>query len=135
MSAPLSLPWLTGDWTVARDINAGGGAFHGRAAFTPQDDGTVRWHETGELTLDGSTVDAYRTLTIDDAGQVRFDDGRPFHDLDPVDGACDAFHPCGPDAYTGRYEADGDDAFVVTWHVLGPGRDDTIVTRYTRAGD
>ena len=127
------LEWLAGDWSVARDINDGQGSFHGRAAFTPQPDGTLRWHETGDLTLDGATLPAYRTLTIDAAGQVRFDDGRPFHDLVLVEGACDAFHPCGPDAYTGRYEVVGPDAFVVTWRVRGPGRDDTIFSRYTRA--
>jgi hypothetical protein len=127
------LGWLAGQWSVARDIDHGRGAFHGDATFTPQPDGTLRWHETGELTLDGAQVPAYRTLTIDAGGHVCFDDGRPFHDLALVDGACDAFHPCGPDAYTGRYEVVDDDTLVVTWRVHGPGRDDTIVTRYTRA--
>jgi hypothetical protein len=127
------LEWLTGDWSVAREINAGDGSYHGRASFTPQPDGTLRWHESGELTLDGSTVATHRTLTIDAAGQVSFDDGRPFHRLDLVDGACDAFHPCAPDEYTGRYEVIGRDAFDVTWRVRGPGRDDTIHSRYTRA--
>jgi hypothetical protein len=127
------LEWLTGEWSVARDINAGQGAFHGRASFTPRPDGTLRWHETGDLTLDGARLPAYRTLTIDAGGQVRFDDGRPFHDLALVDGACDAFHPCGPDEYTGRYEVVDDNLLVVTWHVHGPGREDTITSRYTRA--
>jgi hypothetical protein len=126
------LGWLTGEWSVARDINDGDGAFHGVAAFTPQDDGTLRWHETGELTLDGATLPAYRTLTIDAGGQVRFDDGRPFHQLTLVGGTADAFHPCGPDAYDGRYEIVDDDTLDVTWRVVGPGRDDTIVSRYTR---
>jgi hypothetical protein len=126
------LGWLVGDWAVARDINDGGGAFHGRASFTRQDDGTLRWHEDGELTLGDATLPAYRTLTIDAAGQVRFDDGRPFHGLALVDGACDAFHPCGEDAYTGRYEVVDADTLVVTWHVVGPRKDDVIVSRYTR---
>jgi hypothetical protein len=133
MAGTSLLGWLTGDWAVARDINGGQGAFHGRAAFTPQPDGTLRWHETGDLTLDGARLPAYRTLTIDAGGQVRFDDGRAFHDLALVDGACDAFHPCGPDEYTGRYEVTDDNAFLVTWRVHGPGREDTIISRYTRA--
>lgn len=124
--------WLTGDWSVVRDIDHGRGSFHGRASFAPQPDGTLAWHETGELTLDGSTVPAYRRLAIDPGGQVRFDDGRPFHQLALVDGACDAFHPCGPDAYAGRYEVVDHDTFVVTWRVHGPGRDDTIHSRYRR---
>lgn len=126
------LEWLTGDWTVDRDINDGAGSFRGRASFTPQADGTLRWHETGELRLGDATLPAYRTLTIDDAGQVRFDDGRPFHDLALVDGACDAFHPCGDDAYSGRYEVLDLDTLVVTWHVEGPRKRDVIVSRYTR---
>jgi hypothetical protein len=127
------LGWLTGDWSIDRDINGGGGTFVGRAAFTPQADGTLRWHETGELTLDGATVPTYRTLSIDAAGQVRFDDGRPFHVLALVDGACDAFHPCAPDEYEGRYVVVDDDTFDVTWRVRGPGRDDTIISRYARS--
>jgi hypothetical protein len=127
------LEWLAGDWSIDRDINDGGGTFHGRAAFTPQPDGTLRWHETGDLTLDGSTVPTYRTLSIDAGGQVRFDDGRPFHHLALTDGACDAVHPCAPDEYTGRYEVVDDDTFTVTWRVRGPGRDDTITSRYERS--
>ena len=104
----------------------------GRASFTPQPDGTLRWHETGELTLDGSTVATHRTLTIDTAGQVSFDDGRPFHHLALVDGGCDAFHPCAPDEYRAATTSSDDDAFDLTWRVHGPGRDDTIHSRYTR---
>ena len=129
------MEWLTGDWSVDRDINHGRGSFHGRASFTPQPDGTLRWHETGELSLDGSTVPTYRTLTIDAGGQVRFDDGRPFHQLALVGGACDAFHPCGPDEHTGHYKVVDHDTLVVTWRIRGLGRDDTITSRYTRAGD
>lgn len=129
--APLS-EWLAGDWSVDRDIDDGRGAFRGVASFVPQQDGTLCWHETGTLTLDGATVAAYRTLSIDPDGQVRFDDGRPFHRLVLAGGTCDAFHPCGPDRYDGRYEVLGPDAFLVTWRVRGPDRDDTIVSHYRR---
>jgi hypothetical protein len=128
------MAWLTGRWSVARDINDGAGAFHGEATFSPEADGTLRWHEAGEMTLGGATLPARRTLFLGADGRVAFDDGRPFHDLALVGGACDAFHPCGPDEYRGRYEAEGEDAFVVTWRVTGPGRDDTIRSRYTRLG-
>lgn len=127
------LEWLVGEWVVVREINDGRGAFRGRASFTPQPDRTLRWHETGELNLDGTTVPSYRTLTLDAEGQVRFDDGRPFHHLSLTDGVCDAFHPCGPDEYTGRYEVVDHATFTVTWRVLGPGRNDTITSQYTRA--
>lgn len=126
------LRWLAGEWSVQRDINDGAGGFRGRAEFAFQDDGTLRWHESGEMTLDGATLPAYRTLSIDAAGHVRFDDGRPFHDLALVEGSCDAVHPCGEDMYNGRYERVGEDELVVTWHVAGPRKDDVIVSRYVR---
>ena len=41
-----------------------------------------------------------------------------------------AIAPCMPGAQL--TEVVDDTTFVVTWRVHGPGRDDTIVTRYTR---
>jgi hypothetical protein len=132
VAGPDLLEWLAGDWSVDRDINDGRGTFRGRATFTPQPDGTLRWFETGELNLDGTTFPATRTLTIDRDGHIRFSDGRSFHDLALVDGACDAFHPCGEDAYNGHYEILDPATLVVTWHVDGPRKRDIIVSRYTR---
>lgn len=124
--------WLAGDWSIVRDVNGGQGSFAGRASFTPRADGLLRWHEAGEFTLGGVTLPASRTLFIAADGQVSFDGGGPFHNLEMVGDACDAFHPCGPDEYYGHYKVVDDDTMVVTWRVHGPGRDDTIVSQYTR---
>ena len=129
--------WLAGRWSVSRTVNGDDGAFTGTAAFAP--DGTcLRWDETGELRLGDYHGAARRSMTIHPAAggwEVRFDDGRPFHPLSLDDGHCDVEHLCGPDVYTGRFEVHADAAFTVRWHVVGPDRDDTILTRYARLTD
>lgn len=124
--------WLAGEWSVQRYISGGRGTFRGRASFTPRQDGTTRWHEAGQLVLDGHEGPASRTLTLDPDGQVRFDDGRPFHRLDLATGRCEAEHLCAPDTYRGTFEVLDDATLIVTWRVRGPGRDDTIRSHYTR---
>ena len=126
--------WLTGRWSVSRTVNGGQGTFTGVAEFQADGD-ALCWRETGELQLDAYRGSARRTLTIHPAGErweVRFDDGRPFHPLQLSDGSCEVRHRCGADVYDGRFDVDGETAFTVAWHVVGPGRDDTIVTRYAR---
>jgi hypothetical protein len=139
--------WLGGHWTVQRTINgdtpspAPGGHFTGDVQFTVAADGVITWDERGQLTLGAYTGPAWRTLTIHPASgrwEVRFDDGRPFHDLDLRTGTWTAEHLCGADVYRGRFATHpgetgaGPDRFTVTWHVTGPGRDDTIVSDYRR---
>ena len=129
--------WLAGRWSVSRTVNGDAGAFTGTAAFEP-DDGALRWHETGELRLDDYVGAARRTLAIHptaDGWEVRFDDGRLFHPLQLRDGHCEVEHLCGPDTYRGRFDVDAETAFTVRWHVVGPGRDDVIVSHYTRLAD
>jgi hypothetical protein len=126
--------WLAGDWSVERDINAGRGAFAGTATFTEQPDGTLRWSEDGTMRLDAFTGPATRVLVVHPATpwEVRFDDGNPFHPLDLAEGACTVEHLCGPDIYRGVYDPISADELVVRWAISGPGRDDTIVSRYQR---
>jgi hypothetical protein len=64
--------------------------------------------------------------------QVEFDDGRPFHPLDLSGGACPVDHPCGPDHYAGWVRVEAEDLLVVSWRVVGPAKDHTILSRYTR---
>jgi hypothetical protein len=131
----LALPaWLAGTWSVERDIDGGRGAFTGTADFSPEPDGTLRWSEVGRLQMDGYEGAATRVLVLHPGApwQVRFDDGRLFHELDLARGLCAVEHLCGPDVYRGIYTVAGDAEFVVRWAVAGPGRDDTIVSRYQR---
>jgi hypothetical protein len=135
--------WLGGLWTVRRTINGDTpspgqeGHFTGTAQFTVTADGVIAWDEQGRLTLGSHTGPARRALTLHrgaDRWEVRFDDGRPFHDLDLRHGTWAAEHLCGADVYRGTFATDsGDpDHFTVTWHVTGPGRDDTILSDYRR---
>jgi hypothetical protein len=132
--------WLRGEWTVTRVINDGAGHFEGRACFVPDPESpaAVMWREHGRLRLGAHDGPAERTLriepAIDGAWQVRFADGRPFHELDlAAGGRCDVSHLCGPDVYRGRYEIDGPDRFTITWRVSGPRKNDVIASRYERA--
>lgn len=128
--------FLTGRWSVARTINDTQGSFDGVAEIgTGNSQDSLIWHETGELELDGAEVEAYRTLLVvpdNDAWEVRFDDGRPFHPLDLRAGRADVEHLCGPDTYRGTYLVTGAGTFCTRWHVTGPGREDVLVTAYRK---
>jgi hypothetical protein len=131
------LGWLAGTWSVDRAINGQAHAFTGTAAFTPEDENTVRWEERGRLVLGAFEGDAFRTLFIvrgDGAAdhEVRFDDGRPFHPLTLTTGSCAAEHLCGADVYRGAYTVEADDRLRVVWHVDGPRKRDVIESVYTR---
>ena len=133
--------WLSGHWTVHRTINgdtaASGGHFDGTAQFTVTADGVIAWEEHGQLTLGSHAGPARRALSLHPAAdrwEVRFDDGRPFHDLDLRAGTWTAEHLCGADVYRGMFSTDNGRPghFTITWRVTGPGRDDTIVSDYRR---
>ena len=42
-------------------------------------------------------------------------------------------HPCGEDRYEGDYRVVGDDELLVRWRVVGPAKDQEILSRYRRA--
>ncbi|MFD6418808.1 DUF6314 family protein [Streptomyces sp. NPDC060194] len=140
---PDALTWLAGGWLVQREVRdlASGdeGAFTGRTEFTarPPDAGLLH-HESGAFTWQDATRPAERTLlyvpgavpgTID----VRFADGRPFHDLDLRTGRHRTHHPCAADRYDGEFTVTGPDAFRTVWRVGGPAKDLLLVTEYRRA--
>jgi hypothetical protein len=129
--------WLNGHWRVRRTINDGGDRFTGNARFVALQDGRTRWEEDGELCLGEYRGPARRTLLIEPAGApgtwlVRFDDERPFHELDLRGARWEAEHLCGPDVYRGVFEVLSDSRLAVTWRVTGPGREDRIASDYRR---
>jgi hypothetical protein len=65
---------------------------------------------------------------------VRFADGRPFHDLDLASGRHIAHHPCAADRYRGEFTVRDADHWRTVWRVGGPAKDLVIVTDYTREG-
>jgi hypothetical protein len=129
--------FLAGRWTVERTLRWGDeeGAFAGVAEFRPDGEGLV-WDEEGRLRWQRYDGQARRRLLVVPAGEgweVRFDDGRLFHPLDLRSGEDDAVHPCGEDRYEGEYRVLGDDELLVRWRVVGPAKDQEILSRYRRA--
>lgn len=130
---------LLGRWSLERDIDDRYAAVRlrvtGTAVLEQREDGRVRWHEEGTLERPGSAPAAvHRTLLVvpdtDDAWQVTFDDGRPFHPWSPgvaVD------HPCADDLYRGVVTVHDHGSWTVTWQVRGPAKDHTIITSYHRS--
>jgi hypothetical protein len=137
--------YLAGRWTVrrtVRDLLAGeDGEFTGETAFGPLEDddsGAGLLHEeSGTFVWRGVGRPARRTLRFEagrDAGtaDVRFADGRPFHDLDLATGRYVADHPCSADLYRGEFTVRDADHWRTVWRVAGPAKDLLMVTEYTR---
>ena len=66
------------------------------------------------------------------AAEVRFADGRPFHDLDLTSGWYVTYHPCAADLYRGEFTARDADHWRTVWHVGGPAKDLVLTTDYVR---
>lgn len=131
---------LTGRWRVRRtveDRRAGQTAhLDGVANFSPDGDG-LTYREGGRLTLaDGRVLEARRCyrwrFRQDGHIEVRFEDGRPFHTLDPTAPERPVTHPCGADLYRGHYAAEPGWAWSSVWEVTGPRKHQRLVTTYRR---
>jgi len=127
---------LIGEWKfdrVVRDHLAGEVlAVAGRITFEVQDDGDIRWSESGTMTRAGVQIPVTRVLFLrqDTEGwRVTFDDGRDFHPWQP--GAA-VEHVCSPDLYRGTIERLSDDRWSVRWEVRGPRKDYTMSSILTR---
>lgn len=89
------LAYLAGSWRVERSVrdHASGaeGTFRGTTDFAPLEAGGLLHHESGTFVWQGVARPAERTLrflpgTAPSRADVRFADGRPFHDLDLASG-------------------------------------------------
>ncbi|ELP61823.1 DUF6314 family protein [Streptomyces turgidiscabies] len=139
-----ALLYLAGSWRVERSVRdlagAHEGTFTGFTTFSPLDGGGPRGllhHESGTFVWQGVARPAERALhflpgiargTVD----VRFADGRPFHDLDLTSGRWVTDHPCAADLYRGEFTALGTDRWRTVWRVAGPAKDLVLTTDYTR---
>ncbi|EFF90110.1 LOW QUALITY PROTEIN: conserved hypothetical protein, partial [Streptomyces sp. e14] len=88
------------------------GGFTGATVFGSLDGGGLLHEESGHFTWQGVTRPATRTLRFLPGGapgtaEVRFADGRPFHDLDLRTGRHVAGHPCAADLYRGEFHRPG----------------------------
>ncbi|MFD5452506.1 MULTISPECIES: DUF6314 family protein [unclassified Streptomyces] len=140
---PDVLAYLAGRWRTERSVrdHASGesGRFEGTTVFEPREGGGLRGHESGAFTWRGVTRPAERTLRYEPGGapgtaDVRFADGRPFHDLDLTSGRHTAGHPCAADHYRGEFTVRDPDHWRTVWRVGGPAKDLLLVTDYTREG-
>ncbi|MEU3780718.1 DUF6314 family protein [Streptomyces sp900129855] len=160
---PDVLAYLAGSWRVQRSVRdrASGdeGRFDGITVFSaleeggPGHDGLLHkglphdglphngllHEESGTFVWLGVARPAERTLRFlpgPTAGtaDVRFADGRPFHDLDLTSGRHIADHPCSADLYQGEFTALGADRWRTLWRVAGPAKDLLLITDYMRVG-
>ncbi|WP_221351576.1 DUF6314 family protein [Streptomyces beigongshangae] len=107
----------------------GSGGTKGSAGLLHRESGTFEWQ--------GVARPAERTLRFlpgDGPGRadVRFADGRPFHDLDLTSGRYTADHPCAADLYRGEFSVYGADRWRTVWRVGGPAKHLLLTTDYTR---
>ncbi|MGW5972863.1 DUF6314 family protein [Streptomyces sp. NPDC055186] len=138
---PDALAYLDGLWRVTRTVRdlAGGdlGRFEGTTLFGPLEGGGLLHQESGTFTWRGVPRPAERTLRFlpgpGGTADVRFADGRPFHNLDLSTGRYVADHPCAADLYRGEFTVHDEDHWRTLWRVRGPAKDLELDTGYVRA--
>ncbi|MFG2355356.1 DUF6314 family protein [Streptomyces sp. NPDC048521] len=136
-----ALAHLAGRWRVrrsVRDLASGDeGHFDGTTVFGALEGGGLLHEESGTFTWRGVPRPATRTLrflpgrapgTVD----VRFADGRRFHDLDLRSGRYVADHPCAADLYRGEFTVRDADHWRTVWRVGGPAKALVLTTDYVR---
>ncbi|MEV6484729.1 DUF6314 family protein [Streptomyces sp. NPDC051576] len=140
---PDVLAYLSGSWRVrrsVRDLASGDeGDFSGTTVFGALPEGGLLHAESGMFTWQGVARPAERTLRFlpgptPARAEVRFGDGRPFHDLDLTSGRWVADHPCSADLYRGEFTVLGADRWRTVWRVGGPAKDLVLRTDYRRVG-
>ncbi|HZF89219.1 DUF6314 family protein [Streptomyces sp.] len=141
---PEVLTFLAGSWRVERTVRdqASGdeGRFDGTTVFGPSGGGALLHHESGTFVWRGVARPAERSLRFlpgpagTGTAEVRFADGRPFHDLDLTAGHWVADHPCAADLYRGEFGVRDPDHWRTVWRVRGPAKDLVLTTDYARVG-
>ncbi|MET8771948.1 DUF6314 family protein [Streptomyces sp. NPDC004658] len=138
---PDVLAHLAGRWRVERDVRdlASGdeGHFTGTTVFSALAGGGLLHEESGTFIWQGVARPATRTLRFlpgpaPGRADVRFADGRPFHELDLTTGRFVADHPCAADLYRGEFTVRDADRWRTVWRVGGPAKDLVLTTDYVR---
>ncbi|MCD7442005.1 DUF6314 family protein [Streptomyces lincolnensis] len=140
---PDALTYLAGTWRTTRSVrdlaSDDSGEFSGTTIFGPLEGGGLLQRESGTFVWQGVPRPAERTLCllpgpIPGTVDVRFADGRPFHDLDLSSGRHLADHPCSADLYRGEFTVRDADRWRTVWRVRGPAKDLVLTTDYAREG-
>ncbi|WP_210527491.1 DUF6314 family protein [Rubellimicrobium arenae] len=135
----LHLDDFRGEWRLGRRIadhlSGQAGRFDGDARLWRDGDG-LRYREEGQLRLgQGPAFAAHRDylwLAAGDLIEMRFPDGRPFHNFRPWGRALGTDHPCGRDLYRVTYDFTAWPVWTATWWVTGPAKDYEMVSSYAR---
>jgi hypothetical protein len=132
---------LAGHWMLDRRVD-GRPLMAGQASFRPSDDGSLTYHEQGQVRLaNGASFATERAYVFRrrPAGFAVFFMEHPpqlFHDValtqagDRLVG--DARHLCKADLYLSRYEFCADGSFATRHDVSGPRKDYVLETTYRR---
>ncbi|WP_406009973.1 DUF6314 family protein [Streptomyces sp. NBC_00637] len=145
---PDVLAYLAGSWRVRRSVrdraSGGEGRFEGVTVFGAMAEdglphGGLLHQESGTFVWLGVPRPAERTLRflpgpVAGTADVRFADGRPFHDLDLRTGRHIADHPCSADLYRGEFTVREAHHWRTVWRVAGPAKDLLLTTDYARLG-
>jgi hypothetical protein len=134
-----TLSYLTASWRLERRITdhlaRTAGSFAGSATVRAAGR-RARYEERGRLRFGGYDGQAHRRLdlvaTAGGAVAVQFADGRPFFELDLVNGTCVAVHPCRQDRYELDFEVRSPDVLLERWRVTGPLKDYEAQTTWRR---
>ncbi|MFH9979555.1 DUF6314 family protein [Streptomyces sp. NPDC017179] len=141
LPVPDVLAYLAGTWRVRRSVrdlaDGGTGEFTGTTVFGDLDGGGLLHRESGTFVWQGVARPAERTLrflpgSVPGTADVRFADGRPFHDLDLRSGRHLAGHPCAADLYRGEFTVRDAGHWRTVWRVGGPAKDLVLTTDYAR---
>jgi hypothetical protein len=96
--------------------------------------------EEGKLQFGGYSDTVHRTYQYlfpdpqsPHIAQVRFEDGRAFHDLNLASGEHTAHHDCSPDIYEGQFQVQSQDIWQSRWIITGPHKDLCITTNFKKA--
>jgi Family of unknown function (DUF6314) len=133
---------LAGSWSFDRIIE-GQGTMQGTAVFTPLDRDRLVYREQGSLKLlNGTELQAEREYIFSKSNrgfEVFFKENPPrlFHEISlsiRVGGGLSggARHLCNLDKYQSTYTFLPDGRYVIRHVVLGPRKDYTMTTTYTR---
>lgn len=131
--------YFRGRWQMVRiieNVTEGViGEFWGEAVFEPDGEG-LSCRENGVLRFCGADYSAERRslwrFPGGDRVEVRFADGRPFHDF--LSTRPEAEHACGDDRYHVSYEFHHDH-WRSCWAVDGPSKDYVMSTLYRRISE
>jgi hypothetical protein len=131
--------YFAGSWALSRriiDRRAGiVGRLSGHAQFEPDELG-LGYDESGVVSYghhEGLAHQSYHwDIRENDLVEVRFKDGRLFHQLDLTDGSVAVDHQCAADHYRGEFRVVTQNRWISFWQITGPRKDLTLVSLFRR---